>query len=213
MRVEDLDISQLNPHPGFATTIFTSWDEFAEYFGLFEYWPLCRSKEEPSEDLVNFAFTEARNWATKYIDIHGLPPMNNQIMETEGKIIQSLKEHWSASKVLDSVFDFSTCIKDTNSWGHQGAKRPELFGKTPDPGKSIDYIINSLGVSFTIYPPFMIPYTEIYYELYDGLPEWDYEDLNGSDIIETIFAIYEKRGEEVAIDLSDWANAWPGYED
>ena len=149
----------------------------------------------------------------KYIDINGLPPTDAQIMATESKIIQSLQKHWSSSKVFDGVFDFSACVKDTNNWSHQGAKQPELFGKAPDPGKAIDYIVNGLGVSFTLYPPFMIPYTEIYYQLYDSLPEWDYEDLNGSDIIETIFAIYEKRGEEVAVDLSEWADAWPGYEE
>jgi hypothetical protein len=197
-----LDLNALNPHPGFASTIFISWDDIAEYFSLFEYWPLLREGEEPSEDLVNFAFEEARKWAQAQAKQQSLPPTDNQIIKAETSIIESLKRHWSAAKALDGIFDFATCAKLTNDWSHNGAKRPELFGVTPDPGKSIDYILSNLGVSFTVYPPFIIPYTEIYYRLNDNLPEWDYEDLNGTDILETIIALYEEKIEEVSIDLT-----------
>jgi len=209
LKLEDkLDLSQLNQHPGFATTIFVSWDEISDYFELFELWPVCRDEEDIPEELVNQAFAEAREWARFYVEKRGLPPSDKAITSTESNILQSLRRHWSSTKILDGVFDFASYVADTNKWSHGGAKQPQIFGVTPTPGKSVDYIINVLGINLTIYPPFMIPYTEIYYQFYDGLPEWDYDDLNGMDIIETLFAVHEQNNDEIEIDLTDWDAKW-----
>lgn len=195
---EDLDVSKLNPHPGFATSIFVSWDEIADYFDLFEEYGLHRQDDEPSPDLINIAFVEARKWAKQ----RNLKVEDESLVKIEEKILDSLKDHWSSASALSGQLDFAGCVEQANEWSQAGAKDPRIFGKVPDPGKSVDYFLTSLGINFTIYPPFMIPYTEIYYRIYDMLPDWEYEDLNGMDIIETVFRLYEFNGNHIALDFA-----------
>jgi hypothetical protein len=99
-------------------------------------------------------------------------------------------------------------VSDLNDWSHQGAREPHLFGNVPAPGKSLEFFMTDLGISFTVYNPFMIPYTEIYYHLYSSLPEWNYDEIEGIDIIETLFAAQDKKGIDTEIDLSDWPASW-----
>lgn len=195
---EDLDVSKLNPHPGFATSIFVPWDEIADYFDLFEDYGLHRQEDEPSSDLINIAFSEARKWAKE----RKIKVDDESLVEIEAKILDSLKDHWSSASALSGQLDFAGCVEQTNEWSQLGAKNPRIFGKVPDPGKSVDYFLTSLGINFTIYPPFMIPYTEIYYHIYDMLPDWDYDEINGMDIAETIFHLYEMNGNHIALDFS-----------
>jgi hypothetical protein len=204
---KNLDVSELNPHPGFATSIFVSWDKIADYFSLFDHYPLYKEDETP-EELVNQAFSEAREWARDYVDNNAFPPTDQQIVSVENKILESLKLHWSSAAALSGQFDFRLYIKQTNDWSQNGAKDPRIFGAAPDPGKSVDYFLNNMGVTFTVYPPFMIPYTEIYYKLYDGLPEWDYEEINGMDVVETIFAVHEADGQEIELDIERLEDSW-----
>jgi len=206
---DDLDVSELNPHPGFATSIFVSWDGIADYFDLFEQYDFHR-EDETSEELVNRAFTEARSWARNYVKKHDFPPSDKQILDTENKILESLKDRGSVASALSGQFEFRSYVKQTNDWSHGGAKDSRIFGVAPDPGKSIDYILSAMGVTFTIYPPFMIPYTEMYYKIYEALPEWDYVDLDGMDVIETIFAVHEANGNELELDLSEWEDSTEG---
>jgi hypothetical protein len=204
---KNLDVSELNPHPGFATSIFVSWDSIADYFSLFDQYPLCK-EDETSEELVNLAFSEARNWAKDYVNNNSFPPTDQQIVSVENKILESLKSHWSSASALSGQFDFRLCIKQTNDWSQNGAKDPRIFGLAPNPGKSVDYFLNSIGITFTIYPPFMIPYTEIYYKLYDGLPEWGYDEVDGMDVVETIFAVHEASGQEIELDIERLEDSW-----
>ena len=206
---EKSDVSELNSHPGFATSIFVSWDSIADYFELFDQYDLHR-EDESSEDLINRAFTEARDWARDYVRENDFPPSDKQILLEENKILRSLKERGSVASALSGQFEFHSYIKQTNAWSHSGAKDPRIFGVVPDPGKSIDYILSGMGITFTIYPPFMIPYTEMYYRIYEALPEWNYEDLDGTDVVETIFTINEANGNELELDLSEWEEANEG---
>lgn len=137
-----------------------------------------------------------------------MPPTDQQIVSVENKILESLKDHWSASSALSGQLDFRNSVKLTNEWSQGGAKDPRIFGVVPDPGKSVDYFLNGMGVSLTIYPPFLIPYTEMFYKTNDTLPEWDYDELNGMDIIETIFSILETTGEMIEIDLEHLETSW-----
>jgi hypothetical protein len=199
-----VDLDTLNPHPGFATTIFVSWDDLSDYFGLFEDWDIYKEGEETPEEFVEVAFTEARNWAKLF----KAAPSEGDIVAKENAIIASLQDHWSSSNIFLSKFSFDQLVSDLNDWSHLGAREPHLFGNVPDPGKSLEFFMTDLGISFTVYKPFMIPYTEIYYHLYSGLPEWNYGEIEGIDIIETLFAVQDKKGLDTEIDLSDWASKW-----
>lgn len=203
-----VDQDALNEHPGFATTIFISWDDIAEYFDYFEDYDLQYANDEATDEFREIAFNEARNWANLYTKTRGLPPSDDAIVEKENAIIASLQEHWSAANVLLSKFDFEKMVTDVNTWSHGGAKDPKIFGNPPSPGKSIETFFTLLGISFTVYKPFMIPYIESYYHLHDNLPEWNYEDLEALDIIETLFAIQTMLGNHIDISIKDWESKW-----
>lgn len=208
-----IDFDQLNPHPGFATTIFISWEAIADYFDLIERWPIHLDDAELPEEFKVVAFEESKVWAQLYFETYGKPPTEEEIIEKENQLIKSLQDHWSPSNILLSKFNFEKLISDINEWSHLGAKEPHLFGNPPDPGKSLEYFLTDLGINFTVYEPFMIPYTEIYYELYSNLPEWNYDDIDAFDIIETLFAVQDRLGRDTKLNLDDWASKWEFSDD
>ena len=79
--------------------------------------------------------------------------------------------------------------------------------------KALETFTTDLGINFTVYRPFMIPYLESYYFLYNTLPEWDYEELEPSDIIETLFTIQAMLGNDIDISLENWAGLWKFEDD
>lgn len=202
-------IDALTEHPGFAAVIFVSWDKIAEYFDLFDCWDLYKEGTEVPEEFVNVAFSGARNWASIFTQKNNFPPSDDQIVKKENDILHSLQQHWSPEKILLDKFCFEQFVSDVNGWSCSGAKSIDLFGgNPPPPGKSLEYFITSLGINFTVYEPFMIPYTEIYYVLYEDLPEWNFDEVEGMDIVETLFAVQDQKGNDTTIELDDWASTW-----
>lgn len=202
-----IDLDSINPHPGFATTIFVPWDEFTDYLGLSDFYEIYKEGDE-RPDFIEVAFREANNWAA----LPNVRASDEDIVEKENEILLSLQEHWSSKNIITKHFNIGHMVAEVNTWSHHGVKDPKLFGNPPAPGKSLEYFLSSLGVSFTVYQPFMIPYTEIYYSLFDSLPEWNYEDLDGLDIVETLFGVLEKKEPFQEIDLDNWAATW-AFED
>jgi hypothetical protein len=194
----------LRPEAFFVTTCFISWKDIAYVIGLDDYIALTDPDEKPETDIVNAAFNEALEWSNKYKVVHGKPPSDETALEVENKILDSILRHWSASSILQRFFKLNKYIDDLNAWCRQGARRKYLFGVPPLPGRGIEYFTNDVGVSFTVYPAFMIPYIELYYDENEALPEWDLEDIHGFDVIETICQHRELLGDEISFDLTTW---------
>ncbi len=206
-------MDDINGHPGFATAIFVSWDAVADYLDYFEEYGIQPSDREANPEFTRIAYIEAQNWAELHQHLRGRSPSPDIIMAKENEIMNSLQDHWSSCNIALEKFDFDKYVSDANTWSHNGAKRPELFGHPPDPGKALETFTTDLGINFTVYRPFMIPYLESYYFLYNTLPEWDYEELEPSDIIETLFTIQAMLGNDIDISLENWAGLWKFEDD
>ena len=194
----------LKPEAFFVTTCFISWKDIAYVIGLDDYIALTNPDEKPETDIVNAAFNEALEWSNKYKVVHGKPPSDDMALEVENKILDSILHHWSASSILQRFLKLDEYISDLNKWCQRGATRKYLFGVPPLPGPGLEYITNDVGVSFTAYPAFMIPYIELYYDENESLPEWDLEDIHAFDIIETIYQHRMLLEDEITFDLAAW---------
>jgi hypothetical protein len=183
----------------FMTTLFVSWAEISEVFGVSEDWDLLSKNEAPTTDVIEAAFVEAQQLKDKYTEI-----CEQEIIEAENEIIKSIIHHWSPQNIISKHVDIIKLIELLNTWCHSGPKNPKLFPVEPPRGLGLEYFLTPNGISFSVYAPFMIPYTEVYYEEYDDLPEWNLENIISTDISEILYFLYIKQNGEFEIDLSDW---------
>lgn len=194
----------LKPEAVFATTCFISWKDVAYIIGLDDFVALTDPDDKPERDIVNAAFHEAGEWSKRYQQVHGKPPADKDSLEVENKILKSIQEHWSAAGICLQFFELDKYVRDLNRWCKKGATRKFLFGVPPLPSHGLEYFTTHIGISFTAYPSFMIPYIELYYDENESLPEWDLEDLHGFDIIETIYRHRELLDHPITFDLTMW---------
>jgi len=193
-----------NPSPGFATTIFVSWEELSHVFEIDERWDLVKEGDTTPIDVINMAFQEAQVWADKYKESAGSNPSDEDLTETENDIAKAIMDHWSHRAVLSANIDFQSMVDGINLWCKAGPKNKNLFINPPTPQTGLNFILNDLGVSFTIYPSFIVPYTELYYNNYENLPEWNLEDLDGTDIAETLFLYCYSINKPITLELTQW---------
>jgi len=190
--------------PGFATTLFISWDDIGYIFDVDENWSLTKTGDPTPIDVMNTAFQEAQEWSIKYHKTYNRKPSEEEIIEIEDKISQSIMEHWSYGNVISQNVDFDALIEGLNQWCLSGPKLKEIFIQPPNPNIGLKHFINDSGISFTIYPAFIVPYIELYYAAYETLPEWNLEDLDGGDIAETIYLYADHIDDPVNLELSLW---------
>ena len=188
----------------FTWTVFCSWKDIAYIFGFEEHWDLIDLSEDPPLDLVNAAFIESIEWANLYVQENDKAPDCDDLISMEERILKSICEHWSAEKIVPKNVNFNKLTETVNDVCMRGPTKPELFPIIPTSGPGLQFFENSAGISFTVFDSFLIPYTELYYEAYENLPEWNLEDLNGYDVVETIHLLHEKLNRPVSIDLNEW---------
>jgi len=186
--------------PGFATTIFVSWEDIAHVFEISDRWDLVKDDDPTPIDVINVAFHEAQEWTNK--QAHN--PDDKELVEIENNIAKSIMDHWSYRSVLAENINFKNMVTGINKWCVDGPKNKKLFTKTPTPQAGLNLFVNDLGINFTIYPSFIVPYTELYYKAYETLPEWNLEDLDGTDIVETLFLFCDYSGNPIKLELSQW---------
>lgn len=194
----------LKPEAEFVTTCYISWNDVAEMLGLDEFADYTDPEQAPARDIIDAAFLEAQEWCNKYKSVHGKEPSDKDALEVENDILNSILEHWSAANILMTQFNLEKCVDNLNRWCERGAERKYLFGVPPLPGHGLQYFTTPIGISFTAYNPFMVPYVELYYDENGSLPEWDLEDLHAFDIIETIYRYQEKLNDPIMFDLNMW---------
>lgn len=190
--------------PVYINTVFASWKDISYIFGVEEDWDLIDLSEPAPLDIKNAAFVESIEWANQYTQEEGIAPPGEELLKIEKKILKNICEHWSAERVIPAHLDFSKFVDSVNKYCTTGMTKPELFPIEPPTGNGLEFFQTNAGISFTLYQPFIIPYTELYYEAYDNFPEWNLEDLNGFDVVETIFFLQEKLNTPIQVDLSDW---------
>lgn len=194
----------LKPDAEFVTTCFVAWNDVAEMLGLDEFADYTDPTKPPAKDIVNAAFIEAREWCNKYKQVHGKDPSDKDALEVENDILNSIQEHWSAANILMTQLSLDKYVGDLNKWCKGGAIRKYLFGVPPIPGHGLEYFVTPIGISFTAYTPFMIPYIELYYDENESLPEWDIEDIHAYDIIETLYRHRDSLNDPIQFDLNMW---------
>lgn len=182
----------------FITTSFVTWKDIASTFEVDQEWDLLDKEAAPPFDVIETAFRET----LKLLKDQNLD--EEILIELENKTIDNILEHWSADTIIPLHIDIEALINEFNELSLAGPKNKNLFPTEPLPGIAIEFFIQTTGINFTIFPPFMIPYTELYYEEYSELPEWNLEDITGLDIIEILFILYLKKHGTLEIDLSDW---------
>ena len=191
----------LNSFPGKARSIFVSWETIASFYN-FDYESELENLNIDENYMINQAFNKTR----QYVD--GLEDefQEEEILEIENKYLQAVKKHWSLANIIISHLNIKYITDCLNQWSKTGPHKLEIFAVPPKKGFSISYFPNASGISFTIYDTFIIPYTELYYEEHNNLPEWNLEDLKSEDIIETCFLLEKVKGNVSMIDLTDWAD-------
>ena len=190
-----------SPAPHNVASVFVSWQDITYTLSIDEKWDLANSSAEAPDDMRSQASAETLKWVEDYESEQDYAPSDDDKKEKEDEILDEIIEHWSPRTIVLSHIDFKKAVSELNKWSKSGLKRPELLGYTNPPlGTSLIYFINKMGISFTIYEPFIIPYTELYYQEYTMLPEWNLEELDGYDIIEIIYLQLNK----IKINLDDW---------
>jgi hypothetical protein len=187
----------------FTYSILVTWKEIANSFGITEEWDLLDENTPLEIDVIETAFQEALN------QLPQTEQTENNLVEIENKIIRSITDHWSAKNVVPKHINLEKIIEKLNQASQSGPNNKKLFPVEPTLGVAIEYIENSTGIVFSLYPPFMIPYTELYYEEYNDLPEWNLEDIEACDIAETLCLAQLKYFGLLEIDLSRWDSKRP----
>lgn len=182
--------------PGQARSLFINWNKIAEYlnFNLIEELEYLNVSEK---SLIDYAFYKIYENIDNSLE-------DTEIIELENNFLLKLKKHWSLENILLRHINLKSNTDALNEWAINGAKNHAIFGITPKNGYGVNYFINNSGISFTIYEAFMIPYTELHYSQFDSLPEWNFEDLDEIDIIETYVFLEEYLGNSIIIELDNW---------
>lgn len=193
-------------------TIYITWIEICDYC-QFDYKQELADLKITDEWMINQAILKTRNYV-KNLTPKGNPldlkSNDEEILKIENNFLLNLKNHWSLKKILTSHIDFEFLTEKINQWSQTGPKNVNLFAVKPETGFGLDYFINKHGIWFTVYEPFIIPYLEIYYHEYDILPEWNFEDLLATDIIETFLLLEIQLENLIIIDLRDWMEKFDG---
>jgi len=186
--------------PSQARSIFVSWQSIATFINL-DYEAALSELDIDENYFINLAFERTHEY------IEGLETefSETEILEIENKYLENIKNHWSLSNILLSHLNLKLLTDLFNDWSKKGPEQPEIFGVTPVKGLCLSYICNSAGISFTIYEPFIIPYTELFYREHSNLPEWNFEDLSSQDVVETYFWLANQKEQDIIIDLNNWA--------
>lgn len=199
------DINNLfKPSPGFATSMFIRWSDIAHIFDVTSRWDLVNPDDPTPIDIINIAFQEAQEWVSAYKKTTNKDPQDEILVDKENAIAESIMDHWSYGSVLAGNLPFKEIVDGINSWCLGGPKNKKLFVQTPAPKIGLSYYLNDLGINFTIYPSFIIPYTELYYEAYELLPDWNFEDLDAADVVETLYFYCGHANIPTTFDLADW---------
>lgn len=186
--------------PGRARSIFLTWEAISEYLD-FDYEKEMAELGVDDNYFINAAFIKTQQYTQGLVDEFS---EEEEILEIENNYLKLIKEHWSLSNIISTHFNLKLLTEELNAWSKAGAKKPHLFGTTPNKGFCISYFLNPSGVSLTIYESFIIPYTEIFYEANDVLPEWNFEDIMPTDLLDTFFSLETLNGRATMIDLTDW---------
>lgn len=154
-----------------CVSVFISWEDFAEYIGLYENWDLCDPNEEINDEIRLVAFTEAQQ-----------SKKSNKI-ELENEICKSITEHWSPKKIITKFIDFKKLFTKLNEISNYGAIDIRLFGFIPKTGDCIEYIAHNDGITFTLLEPFIIPFYEVFYKKHGKLPSADISNISKERLI------------------------------
>lgn len=188
-----------------AKSIFINWELLAQHCA-FDYHQELKDQEITEEFLINKALNKTKKYVSKFDNELD----ETEILKIENNYLAALRDHWSLQKIITSHVNFKKLTEQLNCWAQKGPKNKDLFGLSPKTGFAIDYFLNKFGIWFTIFEPFLIPYMEIFYDEYRSLPEWNFEDLIGTDIIETYLLLEIQSENPTIIDLSTWMEKFNG---
>jgi len=142
------------------------------------------AKGELTEDGINYVFDYISEYCREFKKQHGVEPAEEIQLKEENNIIQKLVDQYIDPVTLIKRIDWTQKFQFINDYAAKGSQLD--FVRDSERGLALIWFEVEGGFSLTIFPSIMTVITDISYLIDSLLPEYNYEDVNAEDVIETL---------------------------